>query len=220
MLIIIYVTVNMYCVQSFGNTSKAGFIINTVFSVFLVALMSALKRLKHYGLTKIRNAKKCLYFAPLILIVSVNLWSGINISNTSEEILFHILTMLNIGFIEEIIFRGFLYKMMVKNKVGFAAVISSLTFGIGHIVNLLNGAEVLPTLMQIFSAVSIGYLFVIIFEKSKSLVPCIVAHSLINSLSVFYVETPLLLYISSAFLTVIPLAYAFYINKSVRLESD
>ena len=82
--------------------------------------------------------------------------------------------MINIGFIEEIIFRGFLYKMMEQDNVKTAIIVSSITFGIGHIINLLNGATLIPTLMQICYAISTGYLFVIIFYKSKSIIPCII----------------------------------------------
>ena len=124
--------------------------------------------------------------------------------------------MINIGFIEEIIFRGFLFKMMAQDNIKSAIIVSSITFGIGHIVNLLNGADFVPTLLQIFSACSIGYLFVIIFDKSKSLIPCILTHILINSLSIFNSENEILLYISSAFLIIFPLGYAFYINKMIK----
>ena len=124
--------------------------------------------------------------------------------------------MLNIGFIEEIIFRGFLFRMMAKTNIKSAIIVSALTFGVGHIVNLLNGAELIPTLMQICYATSIGYLFVIIFHKSGSLVPCIITHCLVNSLSIFNVENTLSLYIAPVFLTVIPFAYAIYINKMIR----
>ena len=180
--------------------------------------MRALKRNSFYGLTRVSGAKESLHFIPLIIIVSVNLWSGININNSVSEIVFHILTMVNIGFIEEIIFRGFLFRMMEKNGVKSAAIISAVTFGIGHIINLFNGAELISTLLQIYSAVSIGYLFVIIFRKSKSLVPCIAAHSMINSLSVFYVEKPIMKYVTSVFLVFAPLLYALYINKKTKVS--
>ena len=123
--------------------------------------------------------------------------------------------MINVGFIEEIIFRGFLFKMMEKENVKSAIIVSSITFGIGHIVNLLNGADLVPTLLQICYAISIGYLFVIIFYKSKSLVPCIITHCLVNSLSIFSVENSTYLYISSLFLIIVPVAYAIYINKKI-----
>lgn len=214
LLIIIYLAVNSVCVQNFGETSFVSFIANTILSVCLIVLMLVLKRTSYYGLKKIKNAKQYLYFIPLILLVTVNLWNGFNINHSSKEIVFHILTMLNIGFIEEIIFRGFLFKMMAKHNTKSAIIVSAVTFGAGHIVNLLNGAELIPTLIQICYATSIGYLFVIIFHKSKSLVPCIVTHSLVNSLSVFNVENTLSLYIAPVFLTVVPLLYAVYINKN------
>ena len=78
--------------------------------------------------------------------------------------------MLNIGFLEEIIFRGFLFKMMEKNNVKTAIIVSSITFGIGHIVNLLNGAELIPTLLQVCYAIAIGYMLVMVFYKSKSII--------------------------------------------------
>ena len=216
LLIVVYVLINSYCIQNFGVTDYRSFVINTLFSVFLVILMIILKRTKYYGLTKVTNLKKYLYFIPLIFISTVNLWNGININNSKSEITFHILTMINVGFIEEIIFRGFLFKMISKQNVKSAIIVSSITFGIGHIVNLFNGADLIPTLIQICYAISLGYLFVIIFCKSKSLIPCIIAHSLINSLSIFNVTSKMSLYVSSLFLIVIALFYAAYINKNVK----
>lgn len=211
-LIVMYVLINMICINSFGITDYRSVIINTIFSLVLVLLMIYLNRISFYGLTKGENIKNCLYFIPLILIISVNLWSGININNSKIEILCHILTMINIGFIEEIIFRGFLFKAMLKDGTKPAIIVSSVTFGIGHIINLLNGAEVVPTLFQIISAISIGYLFVTIFNYSKTLIPCIITHSLINALSIFNVDNSTLFYISSIFLIIYPLIYVLYIK--------
>lgn len=216
LLIILYIVINSYCIQNFGITDYRSTIINTVFSGALLVFIINLNGLSYYGLTKVSNLKKYLYFIPLLIIISVNLWSGININNTPSEIIFHILTMFNIGFIEEIIFRGFLFKMLEKDNVKSAIVISSITFGIGHIVNLFNGADFIPTLMQIGYAISIGYLFVIIFHKSKSLIPCILAHALNNALTIFNVENTVSSYIAPVFLMIAPLCYAIYINKAIK----
>ena len=216
MLIIVYILVNSYCIQNFGIEDYRSTIINTIFSLVLIIIMVILKRTSYYGLTKVTNLKEYLYFIPLFLIVSVNLWNGININNSINEIFFHILTMINVGFIEEIIFRGFLFKMMAKDNIKSAIIISSVTFGIGHVINLLNGTELITTLMQICYAISIGYLFVIIIYKSKSLIPCIITHSLVNSLSIFNVENSISLYISSVFLIIVPFVYAIYINKTIK----
>lgn len=216
LLIVIYLVSNSLCIQFFGETSLAGVIVNTALSLSLLGIMAALKRTAYYGLKKAEDPKKYLYFLPLLVIVTVNLWNGFNINHSPREIAFHILTMVNIGFIEEIIFRGFLFKMMAKNNVKSAIIVSAVTFGAGHIINLINGADLIPTLIQICYATSIGYLFVVIFHKSKTLIPCIVTHSLVNSLSIFNIENTMSLYVAPVFLTIIPLVYAVYINKKTK----
>ena len=114
LLIVLYIVINSYCMQNFGLTDYRSAVINTIFSAVLLVLIFNLKRVSYYGLIKITNVKRYLYFVPLLLIISVNLWNGFHINNTSSEIVFYIVTMLNVGFIEEIIFRGFLFKMMEK----------------------------------------------------------------------------------------------------------
>lgn len=218
LLIIAYVVVNSYCMQNWGLTDCRSAIINTVFSVLLLALVISLKRVSFYGLTKVADLKKYLYFIPLLLLLSVNLWNGVNINNTASEILFYIISMMNVGFLEEMIFRGFLFKMMAKDNLKSAIIVGSITFGMGHIVNLLNGADLLPTLMQICYATAIGYLFVTIFHKSKSLVPCIIVHGVFNSLSIFNDGGggKMSSYITTVFLVVVSVGYAAYINKAIK----
>ena len=124
--------------------------------------------------------------------------------------------MIGVGFLEEIIFRGFLLKMMEKDNVNTAIIVTSITFGIGHIVNLFNGADVIPTLMQICYSISIGFLFVTIFQKSKSLWPCIIAHIAINCLAIFSIENTITLYIIPIFWIITSIAYAMYLRKVIK----
>jgi len=216
LLIAVYILVNSYCIENFGIEDYRSAITNTIFSMVLIILMRILNRTSYYGLIRVTNLKQYIYFVPLFLIASVNLWNGVNINNSASEIIFYILNMINVGFIEEIIFRGFLFKMMAKDNIKRAIIVSAMTFGLGHIINLLNGAELIATLLQVCYAISIGYLFVIIFYKSKSLIPCIITHSLVNSLSIFNVENTISLYVSSVFLIIVPLMYALYINRNVK----
>ncbi len=72
---------------------------------------------------------------------------------------------------------------MAKNNVKAAIIVSSITFGLGHIVNLLNGKPFFETMVQIIVAVSVGFTLVVLFYKGKSLVPCIVFHGVNNALS-------------------------------------
>ena len=217
LLIVIYLTFNSICINNFGMTDVRTSIINILLSVIILIFIFKNRLGSYYGLSSFPNAKKYLYFIPLILLVSVNLWNGINTDNTTNEIIYYIFSMIGVGFLEEIIFRGFLFKAMEKDSVKAAVIVTSLTFGVGHIINLLNGAEFIPTLLQVIYATSVGYLFVTIFQKSKSLWPCIITHMLVNSLSIFNtVENTLSIYVAPIFLTIVPLLYTFYIKKTIK----
>lgn len=175
-----------------------------------------------YGLCKFEgNIKTYLYFIPLIFIASTNVWWGLKLNFTVLETILYIISMLCVGFLEEIIFRGFLFKALCKDNVKTAIIISAVTFGFGHIVNLLNGREIPETLMQICYAVAIGYLFTIIIYKGKSLWPCILTHSVLNSLSAIANKEARPEYgniLCCVFLTVVPLVYAIYILKKSAKE--
>ena len=85
--------------QNFGYTSPISFFANAIFSATLLTLIAISKKIKYYGLTKVKNAKRFLYFIPLFIIGTVGIWNGIAIKNTASEIIFHILTMINVGFL-------------------------------------------------------------------------------------------------------------------------
>ena len=214
LLIVIYVVVNSYLMQNYGYTSIQSAIANTIMTILLIVLVIQLKRVKYYGLTKPKKPKKFLYFIPLIIISLFSIRNGINTDNPTNEIIFYILTMINVGFIEEMIFRGFLFKMMEKDNIKTAIIVSSITFGIGHIVNLLNGADFIPTLLQVCYAISIGYMLVMVFYKSKSLIPCIIFHSVFNALSIFNSTESTLL--SIIVLIILSLGYGLYIDKMIK----
>ena len=214
LLIVIYVVVNSYLMQNYGYTSIQSAIANTIMTILLIVLVILIKRVKYYGLTKPKNPKRFLYFIPLIIISLFSIRNGINTDNPTNEIIFYILTMINVGFIEEMIFRGFLFKMMEKDNVKTAIIVSSITFGIGHMVNLLNGADFIPTLLQVCYAISIGYMLVMVFYKSKSLIPCIIFHSVFNALSIFNSTESTLL--SIIVLIILSLVYGLYIDKMIK----
>ncbi len=216
LLIVIYILTNSFCMQNFGEMDYRSVIVNSTLSLAVILFIVKNNLGEYYGLTKFPKFKEFLYFIPLLILMSINLWGGVHIKNTSSEIIFYILFMICVGFLEEIIFRGFLFKMMAKDNVKTAIIVSSLTFGIGHIINLFNGAALTPTLIQVCYAVAGGYLFVIIFQKGKSLWPCIIAHATINASSIFGIENIISTYIAPVFLILISVSYAVYLNKKIK----
>lgn len=174
--------------------------------------------LKKYGLCAFDGkAKDYFYFIPLFVIGSCNLWNGVQLNCSPMETALYVLSMLCVGFIEELIFRGFLFKAMAKDGIKSAIIVSSITFGLGHIINLVNGAELLPTFLQIIYATAIGFLFTMLFHKGKCLWPCIITHSVVNSLSVIGVESTTTEKINSAvILTAVSLGYTALIYKNKK----
>lgn len=128
--------------------------------------------------------------------------------------------MLCVGFLEEVIFRGLLFKAIAKDNIKSAIVISSVTFGIGHIINLFNGSgmDLVGNLCQIGFAIAVGFLLVTIFYRGGSLLPSILFHSAINTLGTFANDTSLttemhLLHL--AILIVITVAYTLILTRTL-----
>ena len=163
---------------------------------------------------------RLLYYIPLAVLISKNLWRGVRWNMPLHETLLYIGSMICVGFLEEVIFRGLLFNAMRKEGLRTAVIVSSLTFGIGHIVNLFNssGAQLVANFCQVGYAVAIGVLFAILFLKTGSLIPCIVTHSAVNALSVFANEGGLAVsqqIFSAITIAVIAFAYSLYLLKKL-----
>lgn len=168
-----------------------------------------------------RSLGDYLWFAPLLVLLTANLWHGVQMNLSPLETVLYIASMLLVGFLEELIFRGLLFKALCPSGIKMAFLISAMTFGIGHIVNLLNGAAFLPTLLQICYAVAIGFLFTLLFHKGKSLLPCIATHGIFNALSVFGVEaTSTGRILTAAALCIIPAAYSLWLLKGWKAKGE
>ena len=220
-----------YCVLvSAGDALSEGIGMQKIITLPILLVLSAILflfirengMLQKLGLCKPEMpASKMLFYVPLMALLTVNLWYGCSMSLSLLETVFYILSMLCVGFLEEMIFRGFLFCAMAKNDVKSAVIVSSVTFGIGHIVNLFNGsgAALLPNLLQVIYAMAAGFLFVMIFYKTKSLIPCIITHGVFNALSVFVNEAAITSrrnVLSCLFMVLVSGAYALYIAFVIK----
>ena len=225
----------LYCVlASIGDAASSviGVAKIATFPILLalsIAIYSFVKRhdLKgRYGLKKPEiKASKMLFYLPLAALTLVNLWAGFAISYTSLEAVLYVLSMLCVGFIEEMIFRGFLFEAIALDGIKPAIVISSITFGLGHIINLLTNTYVklIPNLLQVTYAIAIGFVFVIVYYKTKSIWPCIITHGVFNSLSVFggdIVIPPVRRLLDCMYLVAIAIGYVWYICRVTREKID
>lgn len=178
-----------------------------------------------YGLCRAKYpAAKFMYYIPLLIVSSCNLWLGLKLNLSPLESVFYVLSMLCVGFLEEIIFRGFLFKAMSRDNIKSAIIVSSVTFGIGHIINLINGSGMglVANLCQVVYAIAFGFMFVIIFHRGGSLLSCIVTHSVVNALSVFATEPETVTgeIVTSLILTAIGVIYTLILLKTLPAQEN
>ena len=165
-------------------------------------------------------AKRFLFYLPLAVIASASLWNGIGLRHGFPGTLLYVVSMCCVGFLEEVIFRGLLFRAMEKDSVKAAIIVSALTFGLGHIVNLFNGSgrDLTASIVQIVFAVLVGFVLVLIFYHGGSLIPCIVFHSVNNALGAFEGEGDMDPHLNTilnvALIVVILGGYLFYLAKA------
>lgn len=90
---------------------------------------------------------------------------------------------LMIGVFEEIAFRGVLFPLLLEGRRGTTrqifrtTVTVSAVFGLVHLVNLIEGAGIGPTLLQVGYSFLIGGMCSIVLLKSGNLLLCILLHA-------------------------------------------
>lgn len=174
--------------QDVGIVKLATAPILVVMSVALWAWVSHAGLREAYGLTAPRaTAARMLWYFPLAILATKKLWFGVTMRGTALECALFVVSMCCAGFLEEVIFRGLLFRGMEKSNRTSAIVVSSLTFGMGHIVNAFNasGQTLTVTLAQIVFAVSVGFVLVFVLLKCGSIWPCVVFHAVNNALVIF-----------------------------------
>lgn len=144
---------------------------------------------EEFGLCRFHgNAKAFVWFLPLALMSCINLKNGLALTAPLPVAVLMAVNLAVGGYVEEIIFRGFLFRAMAKDNLRSAIIVSAITFGVGHIVNVFNTSDIFGVLLQVGYAIVIGFLYTIIVYKGGSLWPCIASHMFVNGSSAFAPE--------------------------------
>lgn len=214
MWIVIYVMVMGNLRNNFGDDSIISFLGLGVIALVITLFILKNNLTQKYGLVKVKECKKYLFFLPFVVLMSVNFWAGITMHYAGLNQAFALLTMALVGYVEEIIFRGLLFKAIEKESAARAIIISAVTFGAGHIVNLFTGQASVDTFLQMAYAIAVGFAFVMVFYKSQSLWPCIITHSVIDMTSKFSGDvSESMSIIISVIIILVAGGYALYLRK-------
>lgn len=122
--------------------------------------------------------KELYYCIPMIIVALSGMIAGVDFSQGMSFLLASLFLTIGVGLSEEIYFRGIIYNLWKTQGKGKAVMVSSILFGICHLMNVLGGAGIIETVLQIFFAFFYGIIFALIFIKTESLLPCVGLHFL------------------------------------------
>lgn len=105
----------------------------------------------------------------LVLMLAANFVHGLRPGLTAAYVISHLAFAAIVGITEETVFRGLVYRTLRYRGLVFSALVSSVLFGIGHIFQLLSGAGLLLTLLQILLAILFGLVFALLVIRTRSL---------------------------------------------------
>ncbi len=151
-----------------------------IWSCALVAIAFFLIKdhsLKGLGFQKPESgmAVKFLYYIPLMIVALAAFAVGI-MSDKSGLFIPNLIFTLGIGLTEELYFRGIICNMW-KEKEKAAIIISAALFGISHLLNVMGGAGLASTLLQVAFAFTYGIVMAYVILRTKSIWPCILLHA-------------------------------------------
>lgn len=154
-----------------------------IWALAIVALINYLirdKGIEKLGFRKMESGagRSVLYFIPLFLIAFSHFTAGLDLEAGAAFVFANLFLTLGIGMAEEIYFRGIICNMWQDRGVVKAMLVSSILFGCCHLLNVMGGASLGATVLQICFAFVYGMVFALIFMIGKSLIPCVLLHAL------------------------------------------
>ena len=220
--IVVYVVLIAPLRGRFGDGSLQMLLGLVAISNALLLVIRLLGIQKELGMTRwLQNGRALLWLLPMWVLSTGNLWGGVSLRYDAITSVMAVLSFLLVGVAEEIIFRGFLFNGMRKaGRLTVAIVVSAITFGMGHMVNLLTGHATAETLVQMIFAVAWGFLFTFAYLKGGSLLPCIAIHGLIDAFSVFARDNAAADWAYIIATVVIAVIYCLYLKKQPTPEPE
>ena len=149
-----------------------------VLALIAILLLSRLHWWREVGFRLPSNLRYLWFFTVPCLPIILNI-AFFGVSNPGiERLLLFLALALLVGFVEETYFRGMMLRALLIRGPWQAVIISSLFFGILHVLNAAAGANLAATLLQVVYAVAIGLMFAALALRTQTILPLIVIHGL------------------------------------------
>lgn len=174
-----------------GDATLCFFLSNTVLR--LVLSFIAVLFIRKYRFNKVFSVFNRKGLATIICggIIAVNnfpiiglLGGNVRITASDRDLLLFVCYCVSIGLFEELSFRAIVFPIVAgifgdkKHGLFLSVLVSSAVFGMAHIVNVLSGAGVLSTVLQVGYSFLLGGLCATLVVKTENVIPSIIIHSL------------------------------------------
>jgi membrane protease YdiL (CAAX protease family) len=152
-------------------------IIEAVFCAYVILLLAGLGWWHEAGFRTPTTRRKLLAYLPLVCLpVAVVATSGFKAAHASQVVGFATFTVM-VGFAEEGLLRGVVLRALLPGGMMRAAILSSLLFGIGHLLNIWQGASPATTVVQVLYSTLLGIGFAGARLYSGTIWPAIAVHA-------------------------------------------
>lgn len=146
-------------------------------AITIVVFINGMKLWHRVGIITRISSKSILLMLPIIVLSFIQLFNGI-VTYETGNILMVVGISIFIGLSEELACRGvILSALMHKGKVT-SIILSSIIFGVLHLMNLFKGAGLEDTMIQIIFATGFGLTMAVVRYKTELILPQIFVHAL------------------------------------------
>jgi uncharacterized protein len=163
-----------------------------------------------------------LFIVPCLPIILNIAFFGMGNPGVGGLLLFLAAALL-VGFVEETYFRGMMLRALLGRGSRQAVIVSSLLFGVMHLLNVAGGANLEATLLQVVYAVAIGLMYAALALRTRAILPLIVIHGLTDFFAFIALNSTVvtsglntLFYVVSAWETIIYAVYSIILMRQMK----
>lgn len=191
LLCVFMTALGMAISQIMGLDTYSTYSVATIFLLFSVILglfimLKSQSKLADYGfrVSESKSNNDVWWYLPLVImeIIPIVVY-GFNSEITIMQYIILAVFTIAIGFNEEIYFRGLALRFLMKKGRKKAIIASSIIFGVLHLINALNGKDILYLILQMLFAFLVGFLLAEIVSITKSLWLVIIWHAVHDFIS-------------------------------------
>ncbi len=199
---------------------------NGVLALIAMLLLSRLHWWREAGFRLPAKPHYLWFFTVPCLPIILNIaFSGVSYPGIGRLLLFLAIALL-VGFVEETYFRGMMLRALRMRGPWQAVIISSLFFGILHLLNVAAGANLAATLLQVVYTVAFGLMYAALALRTQTILPLIVTHGLTDffgylALNSTVVTTGLstLVFIVTAGEIIVYTAYSILLMRQLKAQA-